>query len=463
MAMDAFRSDPWWLAWPARSLRYRTFCRLWAVGAFVHITLPHFWDAAWALPWLLSFAGLLLVAWRGCFLGWALSLIGLVIPIVWLEDQLTQSSIMLLLCAGAVLLFVGSRSAREPRMELTFSLWVRVLTVAVYLTAVFHKLNRDFLDGAISCASGGATLLFEGWGGTGPLPDTLLQYIPIVFLIVEALLGFLFLARPGQALLLGALMHLPLTVVFAPAFAFTLIPGWLLFLREQEVQHLLDVFQRKWKPIVACGSLLGASSTLLYLWDHPDTDWYWQFKEGLMWVLLVGLIVAYATKPEGIFTSRSAWLEGPSPRRSLISALLVVWTLNALSPYTGLQFHRAGAMLSNLRIDSGCWNHVLVPESFRLRDPYIRIDDASVGEVRGARNLEASIEGRLWSPQGLWQSRERWCAAGAAPIWLRGNAQGEGFTVSDLCASWPFEPVRWPGFRAYQVNLDPECPQACIH
>jgi hypothetical protein len=120
-------------------------------------------------------------------------------------------------------------------------------------------------------------------------------------------------------------------------------------------------------------------------------------------------------------------------------------------------------MLSNLRIDSGCWNHMLVPEALRLRDPYIRIRNAEVGEVRGAGVLEETIEARLWSGRELWLARTRWCEAGAGPINVQGITEAGAFNIDDLCTDWPFPPVRWPGFRAFQSNLAPECPQACIH
>lgn len=46
--------------------------------------------------------------------------------------------------------------------------------------------------------------------------------------------------------------------------------------------------------------------------------------------------------------------------------LLVV--LNAASPYLGLKTMYSIAMYTNLRTEPGLWNHLLVPESFRVFD-----------------------------------------------------------------------------------------------
>jgi len=462
--MVAFRTDPWWLAEPSTSLRYRAYCRLWAVGSFVHLTLPHVTEPGWIAPWLLSFVGLMLVAWRGCALGWLLSLIGLIIPLFWLEDQLTQSVVLLMHALGALLFFIGPRAQRTLRMEVGYTAWVRVLTIMVYLTAAFHKVNEDFLDYETSCASGGFRLLMEGWGLSGTILDSAAPAMPHLFLLAEISLGALLLLRPSLAIVLGALLHVPLTVVFAPAFAFTLIPGWICFFKDEELDRLFAFFRRRAWPIVLVGGALGVVSTALYLMHHPDTDYYWQFKEGLMWMLLVGVVLSHFERKNPIYQGRSAWQEPKVARfRVLILALSSLWFINAITPYTGHQFHHTGAMLSNLRTDRGCWNHLLMPESIRQHDPYLEVSEARVGPVRGATVLETQITGRLWSLQGLWNARGRWCDQGAGPIHLVGRWAGEEFEVHDLCQEWPFPEVSWPGFRGFQVNLGIYCPQVCIH
>ena len=119
---------------------------------------------------------------------------------------------------------------------------------------------------------------------------------------------------------------------------------------------------------------------------------------------------------------------------------LMALVLNAFTPYLGLQFHHAAAMLSNLRIDRGCWNHLLVPEAVRLRDPYVRIDDAANEE----------LESTLWHPAQLRAWLDEHCDE---PILV--TVDGERV---DACT---LELQGRSGL--FQTNLQRQCPQQCIH
>ena len=169
--------------------------------------------------------------------------------------------------------------------------------------------------------------------------------------------------------------------------------------------------------------------------------------------------------------------DGRHRPRGWVAAALVFFVANGLTPYLGTQMQHAGAMLSNLRIDAGCWNHLLVPESVRRVDAYIRVDVASIGnaesETLGAfPGGEAILRERLWSTTALRLMRRNWCTDRTRPISLSGTFLGEPLVIRDLCdpaEPLPVGPGVWglteffPDYLRLQKNLERACPQECLH
>ena len=118
-------------------------------------------------------------------------------------------------------------------------------------------------------------------------------------------------------------------------------------------------------------------------------------------------------------------------------------------------------MLSNVRIDEGCWNHLIVPEAVRLRDPYVRIERAEPAEsARGRAELVSHLRDRLWPPHALREAVRDACRHGAAPLVLEGRYGEQTFETANACEELPV-PEGHPGL--FQTNLERECPQRCIH
>lgn len=447
---------------PNASLSYIVYCRLFAAGSLVHLTLPDAMDPSWLVPNVGYALGAAMIAANGCLLGWLLCAAGTSIPLLLLGDQLTQS-VYLLACAIAFIAAWPGRSADLPaRIEATGALSVRMLTVSVYLVAAFHKLNRDFFDPSVSCATAGMDVLAENWGLPFLAAEGLSSLWPGLFVCAEVAMAAALIARPSAALVLGLLIHIPLTLVFAPAFAFVMIPGWVLCLHEEDLRHLGRTLRRRWVPIAATGAALAATSIGLYFRDHWVPYPWWFAKEVVLWIGLTWVVTAWVSRPGSAFRWWGGWRVGRPGFGAM--ALAALFWLNALTPYTGLQFHHTGAMLSNLRIDRGCWNHFLIPEGVRWADPYVRVVRVTVGgAVRGPDALEAHIADRLWSPTDLKAGRGRWCADGAGPLRLEGTYRSQPLRTDDLCQEWPLPDPGWIGYRRFQSNLSPECPQACIH
>lgn len=446
------------------SRRYLVYCRLFGFGSVTHLLLDDALQMSWAIPDAIYWLGLVVVAWRGHVVGWAMCFAGLLWPILWLRDQLTHSFYLAGCALAAVVCWLGSSAGREERITRGLPLVVRVLTVGVYAAAAFHKLNRDFFDPSVSCATAGLDVLAENWGLPWVVPAQHASFWPIAFVLVEIAIAVLFVVRPGVGLLLAIPMHVPLTLVFAPEFAFVMMSGWVMLLEERDLDHLWEVLKHRWRWCV--GIALGAEvvSMALYFQDHWVPYPWWFFKEALLYFLFVWLVMAWVgPRPAGVLGWLGAWRErAPRSGRVLAGALGVLWAANVFTPYWGVQFHHAGAMLSNLRIDRGCWNHLIVPESVRVLEPYVRIERASLSGTGHDDDMEAVFLDGLWNPESLDLAREQLCRRGAR-VELAGTWTDRRFAF-DLCSrDWPFGEAVLPRFRRYQWNLHRECPQRCVH
>ena len=122
-------------------------------------------------------------------------------------------------------------------------------------------------------------------------------------------------------------------------------------------------------------------------------------------------------------------------------------------------------MLSNLRVDDGCHNHLLMPAALVGTDPYIRVDEARVG---GREEREQVVRETLWSVAALHTMRRNWCIPENRPIRFAGTWRGRPFALPDLCADdWssalPGADTALPGLQLFQKNLRRRCPTECVH
>ncbi len=464
---DFSRNPPSFLARPTSSTRYLLYARAFAFASAVRLTLPDALRDDWLAPTLLHWVGAFILALNGALLGWLLCALGISIPLFFLADQLTQPVFLLGCALGAIGCWVGPASGRNRRMALGLPFVVRPLTVGTYFVAAIHKLNRDFFNPEVSCASGGVRLLGEDWGVASLTSLSSWPGWPWLFVFAELSLVVMLILRPAAGFLLGLFVHLPLTIVFAPAFAFTMMSGWVMLLREEDIHHLGRTFVRRYRWVVPLGSIAAVTSVSRYPAERWRTDPDWCLKEALLWIALAWVFAAWIERrPRGVFDWFAAWSERPPKAPRWIGVGLgTAWMVNGFMPYTGLQFQHSAAMLSNLRIDSGCWNSLVFPEALRLRDAYVRIDRASIGPAPGRPELEGQVTGILWNTESLRSARERWCRSLPQPIAIAGSFEGGSFVVADFCEpeGWRFGQSALPRYRAFQVNLSRECPQACVH
>jgi len=459
------RELPWWLARPSSDPLFLIYARAYALATLLRLTLPDATQTSWLAVVVVQGAGALVVGATGGLVGWVLCALGALSGILWLQDQLTQSAYLLACALAAIACFAGSRERRSARMGDGLTQTVRVLTLLVYLLAGFHKLNADFLNPTTSCANAGLRALATHGHDAPLLSDGVMDAAvwPPFFLTIEIGLPLMALWRPGPAVVGLAAFHVPLTIIFAPGFAFTMMSGWVCLLGYDRLRAIAETLKRRWPLVLTVGLLPAAVSALTFFPQRVRTDPDWRLKEAVLWCAVALLATTWWRHREA-FRGRTIW-RGPHPAPAVTGLLAFGFVAHALTPYLGLGFHRTGAMLSNLRIDRGCENHLLVPTAIRLVDPYVVVEDIRFAPDRAVAGFEDETRARLWSLAALWRARAHWCSKHPEPLALTARHDGRRVEISDLCApdGWPWPEPLATNMRRFQVNLTTKCPQACVH
>lgn len=468
---------------------------------FAFASLSHLWlaDAAepdWYLANSIYLAGLLALCWPGRVgnaAGWLLSAVGLAIPLLFHRDPLTQTMILLFFSttAGCSLLIGGVYKNRKPSRQHALTHHVEIaqspsggvswvilrvfqsLTICTYLLAALHKLNREFLAPDYSCAVYGVVELLDYWHLSAQiLPAKWQAVAPWVVLAGEVGIALLYLlGKRRLAWPYAIAFHIPLTLTMAPAFAFVMLVGHAAFLRPGDLSHLGDILTRHLFAIIMGATALTAASLVRH---QALPEWTMIPREWLLWGLLILLLTALFSRPDASDKSRTdatLAFQATLPLNLIVAGIVGLFLLNGVTPYLGVQYQHTGAMVSGLRIDRGCWNSLIVPESVRLRDAYIRVN--SVYFVRpGHRPVyEDKVRTKLWSPPQLRQMRRNWCRPANRPLYLSGTFHKRRFVIEDLCAGKPlpfqdagiFGVELFGDYLRFQKNLERACPQTCIH
>lgn len=484
--ISSFRSDRAWVT--ATGAPAHPTLRLIAL-LYVFAGLCHLWLAdAWQLEWLpgnIAFVtGLAILLARPCALGWSLCAVGKLLPLLFARDHLTQSLLLMIFAGGGATLmglraYLSTWPGRLPTFESPFGtisapLWsffdlLRLVTIATYGLAAFHKLNRDFFDAGVSCAIHGVDKLSVHYGMSKlTIGEDAAVALAIAVIALEAGIAALYLLRRRRLALIAALIfHLPLTLTVAPAFAFVMLIGHAAFLRPADIEVFRNFLSRR--GVVVALVATGLTVISQTVGEIPFGDSTMIPREWLLWALLI--IAVFATPWAQPSRSSTPWTYAQWPR-IIAWILAALFVLHSLTPYLGVRFQHTGAMVSNLRIDEGCWNHLIVPKSVRLEDRYIRVDDVYFVEPGRMEKYEDMARDQLWNGTMIHQMRKNWCRDNLRPFYLAGTYRDRRFEIDDLCTDdldWPFEDdglfgvELFPNHLLFQRNLPRQCPQVCIH
>lgn len=289
-----------------------------------------------------------------------------------LPNQSNHTLLMLAIACGGFVAY-GAVALSKRALHINYSTWFTVfapygrqLLLVLYFFGVFHKLNYDWFNHSVSCAS-------VVWASTAlPIP-LWLKHFPLAqsgvmygTLIVESfiLAGLLLGGRATRyAVLCGVTFHGIIAIndyraywAFS-AFSLTLHS---LFLPtgtyERWKQHPCFIWFTRRKRYPVAMLLLIASIPLL-AWAHEAGANYiihLLFAAFLIFTVWFLLRVAYA--PSSSPSARQR-LWSPSISINILGCLFFV---NATLPYIGLKTDMTLAMFSNLRTEFGQSNHFIV-------------------------------------------------------------------------------------------------------
>ncbi len=435
----------------------------WMIYTYVFAALCHLWLAdAWTGDWFVSNVifvfGLAFLLLRSSTLGWLLTAIAAAIPLLFHRDVLTQSALLLMIStSGFLFQSMGIlRPDRRPRYEKRHLATVAWVGMIAYCFAFLHKINREFLNPEYSCAIYGFDKLEAYYNFTLHHLDPFLAYI---VLCVEISIPILYLLRKKYAArFIAILFHIPLTLTMAPAFVFVMLISHVAFIDQNERQDLKHVFSKRWNILLG----LGVIATMISLLAHGSLpEWTMIPREFLLWLSLFWVVLTWRARER----HTTVGLRPSYP-------ILVLFALNCFAPYLGLQYQNSAAMLSNLRIDKGCWNSSVFPESIRISDDYVRITETYFRRPGRIQEYEKIVLEQLWSPPQMHQMRRNWCSKSIRPFYLKGTYKERDFIIQDLCdekEKWPFDDdgifgvSLFEGALRFQKNLNKKCPQACLH
>jgi hypothetical protein len=239
---------------------------------------------------------------------------------------------------------------------------VRLEVLALYAWAVFHKLNLDFFDRDLSCAT---TQLFRLRHLFPFLPaDAWVRVVAIWgTLAIEAAIPVLLAVRRTRVygVALAAGFHFVLGFLYT-GFSATLLAWFALFVPAAVLAEGSDAAALRRR---AGAGLAAFAAVWAALWLAPGETRL--STEGLAW-LLYGLFWLAALAP----CLRSPGAPDPPPafavpHKTLLALPLLVLA-NGANPYLGLKNVQAFSMFSNLRTEGGASNHLLVPAASQLFD-----------------------------------------------------------------------------------------------
>jgi len=279
--------------------------------------------------------------------------------------------------------------------------YLRGLLLALYGFACLHKLNWDFITPATSCAGFMLDGIFERFelvalGGVvkdavvwisllaeGGIPALLLfrRTRRLAMLVAWPFhFGLAFHPRPG---IYGfSSMLLAMLTLFLPS-------GFYAALLERPVVRRVSAAVTSGRPIwtgllVALGAVAVVVASAVMLTGAPV-----EFTRAAVWVRRAGMLVwmPYAT---ALLTAlligwRAAGGEPYSrplfrARLSPAVAVVLLFVLNGMAPYLGLQTVRVMSMFSNLRTEGDRTNHLFIPSSLQVadyQDDLVRLIDSS--------------------------------------------------------------------------------------
>jgi hypothetical protein len=355
---------------------------------------------------------------------------------LYVRSPITPNHILFEGFVNLTLLVVALRHWRVPRAARRAAVfqeavpYLRGLLLALYGFAFLHKLNWDFLTPATSCAGfmlDGVFGRFELTAPGGPVKSAVVWItlmaeggIPLLLLFPRTRrlamvvawafhFGLAFHPRPG---IYGfSSMLLAMLSLFLPSSFFPTL------LQRPIVQRVVIAAARGriyvTRVLAALAAVALAVSLPIMLSGmlvEGTTPYIWTRRAGmLLWmpyamVLLAALFAGWRLAWPGDVPAGAV-----RPRPSPALAVLLLFLLNGMAPYLGLQTVRTMSMFSNIRTEGQRSNHLFIPSSLQIarnQDDLVRLIESSDPWLDFyARNKSllpfAELRRRVWEHPGV--------------------------------------------------------------
>lgn len=265
----------------------------------------------------------------------------------------------------------------------TFAPIVRIEVLILYFFVVFHKLNIDFFDGGISCA----TDLLNGTRGLEflPIPESWLVFNSYFTVIIEALIPLMLWFRKTRNLgiVVGLVFHNIIayniyngfydfsSMIFALYFLFSdnqfsskiySLYNKLASIKKPVKEDLKKYNYANFFILLAMAGLLLLGFAVAYGFSQSR---YIQDYVLVPWTLysFPFIIIFILSMKKWSYSG----LRKPFSlaHMSLIILPIIVF-LNGMSPYLGLKTEYSFSMFSNLRTEGRVSNHFIMPAGFQI-------------------------------------------------------------------------------------------------
>ncbi|MGC6494276.1 MAG: hypothetical protein ACON5B_15690 [Myxococcota bacterium] len=374
---------------PDRALTW--FSVMWVAAGLFHLANQAPWiDKPWTIvPYKLTLEVLLVVvglrvltrptAWKAFLVFITLeALHGLSeFPRVANHWMLTTACALAMWSAAALPLARGTFSPTTWWRD--FGPGVRWIYLVGYSFAAIAKLNTDFLDPEVSCASTSWVGIMEYFGlpWLNAMPFQLLAIGATVVVELSLPLALCIPRLRAPAILMGLVFHYLISftpILRVPDFAAFLMASWLLFLSPRQLDVLAGGLARLrtvWGDVlpaltarrliagVLMFSVLGFIPALMGLTD--GLAWFNQLRLNAFTVYgLVAIIVLVLCMKE-LWHVEAHDAQSLRLRDPMAVVLVLLMVAIGTAPYVGHRTSTNLSMFSNLRTEGGVSNHVVVP------------------------------------------------------------------------------------------------------
>lgn len=299
-----------------------------------------------------------------------------------IPNHIFVSLVISLTVLSSMLLLIQQKGSNEEKINSWFQKllpFIRFKLLIVYFFAVFHKLNLDYFDPAVSCGK----VLYLGIASKYTFLSPAPFFITVSIygtLVLETLipLGLLFRKTRKYAIIVGLIFHFILS--FHPEFyiivfttkMFTLL---FLYLPTETINHIWTGLQSVFRRSATAISKVLSGALLLYLliflslilFGNPQVGWWQKAQTGRVYFFYLfefGLMcsIIYALFP--LKNPAVSNLFGISKNAAYLFLLNAFLIFNAFSPYMLLKANTDLSMFSNLYVEGSKNNHLFMPSGY---------------------------------------------------------------------------------------------------